>query len=81
MIEVAELVSQRTLRLPLEVASRFRPSDTFVVWVEGDDTLHLKRITQPPVMDIVAQAPEGEPLSLDEINDIVHEVRRRRQAE
>ena len=81
MIEVAELVSPRTLVLPIEVASRFRPSDTFVVWVEGDDTLHLKRITQPPVLDIVAQAPAGEPLPLDEINDIVHEVRRRRQAE
>jgi len=28
-----------------------------------------------PVTEIVAQAPQGEPLSLDEINEIVHEVR------
>jgi hypothetical protein len=42
---------------------------------------HMKRVTPPPVTEIVAQAPEGEPLSLDEIDDIVHEVRRRRKAE
>jgi hypothetical protein len=43
--------------------------------------LYLKRVTPPPVTDIVAQAPEGKPLSLDEINEIVHQVRRRRRAE
>ncbi|MBS1251639.1 MAG: hypothetical protein MAG451_00672 [Anaerolineales bacterium] len=60
--------------------ARFRPSDRFVVWVE-DEVVHLKRITQAPVTEIVAQAPEGEPLSLDEINEIVHEVRRQQRAE
>ncbi|NOZ06136.1 MAG: hypothetical protein GXP41_07285 [Chloroflexi bacterium] len=78
MIEIAELIAQDTLRLPTDVASRFRPSDRFVVWVEKD-TLHLKRITPPPVTSIVAQAPEGEPLSLEEISEIVHQVRRQRQ--
>ncbi|RMF31064.1 MAG: hypothetical protein D6759_10705 [Chloroflexi bacterium] len=79
MVEIAEMTSQRTLELPEAIASRFRPADRFVVWVEGD-TLYLKRITPPPVTEIVAQAPEGEPLSLDEISDIVHEVRRQRRA-
>ena len=74
-MEVAELTPQNTLKLPAEIASRFRPTDRFVVWVVGD-TLYLKRITPVPVTEIVAQAPEGEPLSLDEINEIVHEVRR-----
>jgi hypothetical protein len=78
MVEIAELTPQHTLKLPEEIAARFRPSDRFVVWVEGD-TLHFKRITLPPVTKIVAQAPEGEPLSLDEINEIVHEVRRQRR--
>jgi len=78
MVEIAELTSQHTLRLPTEIAARFRPSDRFVVWVEGD-TVHLKRVTPPPVMSIVAQAPEGEPLSLEEINEIVHQVRRQRR--
>ena len=79
MVEIAELTSQRTLELPETIAAHFRPADRFVVWVEGD-TLHLKRITPPPVTEIVAQAPEGEPLSLDEISEIVHEVRRQRRA-
>ncbi len=78
MVEIAELTPQYTLKLPAEVAARFRPSDRFVVWVEGD-TLHFKRITVPPVTDIVAQAPEEEPLPLGEINEIVHKVRRQRR--
>ena len=41
----------------------------------------LNRTSTPPVAEIVAQAPEGEPLSLDEINDIVHELRRQRTAQ
>jgi hypothetical protein len=42
--------------------------------------VHLKRVTPPRVLDVVEQAPEGTPLSLDEINDIVHQVRRQRRA-
>lgn len=78
MIEIAELTPEYTLKLPPEVASRFRPSDHFIVWSEGD-VLHLRRITPPQVTAIVAEAPEGEPLSLQEINDIVHRIRRQRQ--
>lgn len=79
MAQVAELTSQNLLKLPSEVAARFRPADRFVVWADGD-VLYLKRITPPPVTGRVAQAPEGEPLSLDEINAIVHQVRQQRQA-
>ena len=78
MIEIAELTSQDTLKLPAEVAARFRLSDRFVVWTEGD-ALYLKRITPPPVTSIVAQAPKGEAMSLDEINEIVHQIRRQRR--
>ena len=80
MVEIAELTLQHTLKLPTEIAARFRPLDRFVIWVEGD-TLHLKRVTPPPVTSIVAQAPEGEPLSLEEINEVVHEVRRQQRTE
>lgn len=75
MNQIAELTSQYTLKLPAEMAAHFRPSDRFVIWVEGD-TLHLKRITPPIVTEAVAQAPAEEPLSLEEINEIVHQVRR-----
>jgi len=79
MIEIAEFTAQQMLKLPANIAARFQPSDRFVVWVDGD-TVHLKRVTPPRVLDVVEQAPEGTPLSLDEINDIVHQVRRQRRA-
>ena len=80
MVKIAEMTASDTLKLPAEVASRFRPSDRFIILVEGD-TLQLKRITPPPVTSIVAEAPEGEPMSTDKINEIVHEVRRQQRAE
>jgi len=80
MVEIAELTAQQTLKLPADIAAHFQPSDRFVVWMEGD-TLYLKRVTPPPVLDIVDQASEGEPMSLDEINKVVHQVRRQRRAE
>jgi hypothetical protein len=79
VVEIAELTSRRTLKLPADIAARFRPADRFVVWAEGD-VLHLKRITPLPVTDVVAQAPEGKSLSLDEINEIVHRVRSQSRA-
>lgn len=79
MIEVATLKPNHILELPVTIAQRFQPSDRFVVWMEGD-TLHLKRITPSPLR-AVEQAPIEQPLSLDEINDMVHEVRRQRKAE
>jgi len=77
MTEIAELTTSDTLRLPAEVAARFRPSDRFMVWAEGD-ALYLKRIAPRSVTDIVAEAPPGDPMSLEEINDMVHQVRQRR---
>ena len=77
MTEVATLKPNRTLELPVTIAQRFQPSDRFVVWMEGD-TLHLKRITPSPLR-AVEQAPVDQPLSLDEINEMVHEVRRQRR--
>ncbi len=78
MVKIAEMTDKDTLRLPSEVAELFRTSDRFVVWIEGD-TLHLKRMTPPQVTRIVNEAAEGDPMSLDEINEIVHEVRRQQK--
>ena len=80
MVEIAKMTTPDTLELPAEIASRFRSSDRFIIWAE-DDTLHLKRITPAPINQIVAEAPEGEPMSIDEINEIVHEVRRQQKPE
>lgn len=78
MFEIATFTANRTVQLPPEIANRFLPTDRFIVWLEGD-TLHLKRLTPSPLQQI-ENAPEDEPLSLDEINDIVHEVRQQRHA-
>jgi hypothetical protein len=77
MSDLATLTIDHKLLLPDEIAKRFHPSDRFVVWVDGD-MLHLKRVMPSP-LQAVAEAPEGDPLSLDEINEIVHEVRRKRR--
>ena len=76
MFEIAKMTPDNRLQLPDEIARRFLPSDQFIVWIE-DDTLYLKRITPSP-LKAVEQADEGEPMSLDEINEIVHEVRSQR---
>jgi len=76
MIQVVKLTQQGTLKLPADLAARFQPRDRFAIWAEGD-TLHLKRITAPPVTRIVEQADPSEPMPEDELNDIIHELRRR----
>lgn len=43
-----------------------------------DDLIDLRATTPPAILERVAQAPEEEPMSLDEINTLVHEVRRQR---
>ena len=80
MIELAEPTAQKTIKLPAEIAGRFKPADRFVVWAEGD-VLYLKRVTPPSVTEVVAQASEGELMSLDEINKVVHQVRKQRRTE
>ena len=46
-----------------------------------DEQASPQQIVPPPVTQIVERAPKGKSLSLQEINDIVHEVRRRQRAE
>ncbi len=75
MSDIAELTDANTLKLPDKLSHQFHASDRFYVWVRGD-SLHLKRITSPAVTDIVAEASEGDPLSLYEINKMVHQGRR-----
>lgn len=78
MTELATLAPDLSLRLPDEIARRFQPSDRFMVWLDGD-TLVLKRII-PSVTRLVEQAPNDEPMPLDEISAIVHEARQHRRA-
>ena len=78
MFEIATLTPNHTVQLLPEIAKQFLPKNRFIVWWEGD-TWHLRRLT-PSLLQRLADAPEDEAISLDEINDIVHKVRQRRQA-
>ena len=44
------------------------------------DTLHLKRLSAPPLDVLVNEAGDEDRMSMEEINEIVHEVRRERRA-
>ncbi len=78
MNELAILRRDHTLELPSDVAAHFQPSDRFIIWRDGD-TLLLKRVASSP-LDKAADLPVDDVLSLDEINEIVHKVRRKRSA-
>lgn len=77
MTSVATLSKNHTLQLPTEIAEQFAPSDRFIIWMDGD-TMHLKRIMPSP-LTIVEDAPDDDEIPLDEIDDIVHEVRANRR--
>lgn len=76
MTGLATLSKENTIELPSEIAEHFAPLDRFVIWIDGD-TVHLKRIMPSP-LQIVENASADDELTLDEIDDIVHEVRRNR---
>jgi hypothetical protein len=74
-IQVIELGADNTLTLPAEIAQVLRPGTRIVVMKQGD-TVVLKRIDVLSHLDRVAAIPDSEALTLEEINEIVHEVRR-----
>ncbi len=74
MFNIATITPNKMVQLPGEIAARLLPTDRFIVWLEGD-TLHLKRLASSPLKQ-VEDAPDDEPMTLDEINEIVHHVRR-----
>lgn len=78
---VVELAANNTVQLPDNLLTGLRAGERFVV-IRNGDTILLKRISLRRITDIVAETPSSEPpLSLDEINEIVHEVRRQQVKE
>jgi hypothetical protein len=76
MTEYATLTPDLNLRLPKEIAAQLSLSDRFMIWLDGD-TIVLKKIV-PLATKTVEHAPEGEPMALAQINEIVHRVRQLR---
>ena len=73
MFELAAMSTDSSVQLPEEIARHLAPSDRFIAWMEGD-TVHLKRIAPSPLSK-VESAPQDTPMSLEEINDLVHRAR------
>jgi hypothetical protein len=76
---VVVLGEDNTITLPDEIARQFQPTDRFALLQQGD-TLILKRVSPAPVSDIVAATPDEAPLGLEEISDIIHELRSQRRS-
>jgi antitoxin component of MazEF toxin-antitoxin module len=76
-IQVIELGADNTLTLPAEIAQALGPGSRVLVMKQGD-TIILKRIHPPVnVLDRVAAMQDDEPPpTMEEMNEIVHEVRR-----
>ena len=79
MFEIAKLTPLHLLELPSAIASQFAPGDRFIVWMEGD-TVHFKRIASSPLQAVEDAHDADEPMTLEEINDVVHKVRRELKA-
>jgi antitoxin component of MazEF toxin-antitoxin module len=76
-IQVIEFGADNTLTLPAEIAQALGPGSRVLVMKQGD-TIILKRIHPPVnVLDRVAAMQDDEPPpTMEEMNEIVHEVRR-----
>ncbi len=73
-ISVIELNADNSVKLPANIAQWFKLADRFLVTIQGD-TLILKRINPINVLDVVAATPDDEPLTMEDINAIVHDMR------
>lgn len=74
---VVVLGADHTITLPDAIAQQFQPTTRFIL-LQQNDTLILKRLNVPGMLDLVAAAPDEPALSLDEISDLVHAARAER---
>lgn len=78
---VVELAENNIFQLPAGLVGDFHPGERFLVLRMGD-TILFKRMQPRRITDIVANAPATEPpLTMEEISEIVHDVRRQQSEE
>lgn len=78
---IVELTREFTIKLPDELTNQFHPADRFVLFPQGD-TLILKRVNVSRITGIVAAVTEeNPPMTVDEIDDMVRQVRQARKRE
>lgn len=79
---IISVTEDRQLELPPEIQSKLNPGDEYMIW-QSDDTILFKKIQKPLAYSdlwekIEALGSDPNELSLEEISEIVREVRRRR---
>ena len=72
-----------TVRLPKEIRERVRPGDQMDVRVDGNNVVYIGIAKEEPtlreIIDIIRRNPDPNPPSEEEIEEIIHEVRRSRR--
>jgi hypothetical protein len=64
------------IKFPKTFERFIKPDDELLVWYE-DDTISLKRIRGKSTLDLAEKIPDKNPISLEEMDRIVHKVRQK----
>ncbi len=67
-----------TIELPAELRRLIKPEDEFLISVAGD-TIKLRKINKPDILDLAAKMKDDTEPTIVEINEIVHRVRKIRR--
>lgn len=75
--------SDYTVQLPKEIRKRVRPGDQMDVKVDGNNVVYIGAANEEPtlreIIDIIRRNPDPNPPSPEEIEEIIHQVRRERR--
>jgi antitoxin component of MazEF toxin-antitoxin module len=73
-MEKVKVKEDFTIKLPEELKKSISEGDEFMIMLVGD-SIRLKRIKKPDILDLAASVEDKEALSLEEISRIVHKLR------
>ena len=81
MTRSAKVKPDYTVELPEELRSRFRPGESLDVTVTGERVTYARRrrrgrLSMGEVIERIRRNPPSERLSTEEIEEMIHQVRR-----
>lgn len=74
-MEKVKVSKDMSIKLPAELKKIISEGDEFVISVIGD-SLRLKKIKSPDLLDLAATRSDKDPPTLESISKIVHSIRR-----
>ena len=76
---IVSVTEERQLELPPEIQEQLNPGDEYLIW-QTDDTIMFKKIQKPtPYSDLwekIQVEPDPDEMSMEEICEVVRDVRR-----